>query len=652
MGLKDKVSDFQNNMLYKGAMAAKDADPGDLVSKSVAAVSKFSENAAVIMKGLDTAAIQHELTLRDNDKKVLALKTEMMNMMEVLLEYVLRPSSSHDMKRTVYNLRTMKDSEKVDPNGTTLEGRMQSIVKDAEQDVRNCSAPCEEYMKKKFVGKLFDGSRWEGRLAAFSDAFSTRRVKFSFALSVRTAQGVDKVQQTLIGIAANVSTGSGSAAMLLLFRQLESPKERELQKWIADNGGAEAVSRNEKVNRFRPLPLFKELQSKMTDIKGVMPVKGETTDTLMLATRTELRENIDSSLVRDRQQFNRKFDAVQEKLLEEIKVGTWDSFFPPHLTYLQNTMGRSTDRLNNALTELTGGPHDRIKDIDLPAVWKDMKYSKEDQEMSYAVGDAAQRISRPSSPALAVASAGTDGAPPSELVPRALEARTAQHELEDRWPAFDDDGSGWISVQEANAFTSSRPPNYSVVKWLAFWAPGRCELARAMVATSAELLTFNRVRVQKYMANPTLDIIDRIIHDVRADWDDYYDDNEDLMSHFTDHIESEKLRLTKELERFGWEIDEQNTLQHTRLTEFKLIAGTGRTVPIVDGQWAIERILESIAVFMESKNLDNQATQASDLAKRCISSFVERKGTSEEILPDGPQMTDIFNFAANPRPSA
>jgi hypothetical protein len=38
--------------------------------------------------------------------------------------------------------------------------------------------------------------------------------------------------------------------------------------------------------------------------------------------------------------------------------------------------------------------------------------------------------------------------------------------------AFDDDASGWITVAEANTFTSSRPENYSAIKWLAFWAAG------------------------------------------------------------------------------------------------------------------------------------------------------------------------------------
>ncbi|KAJ7800905.1 hypothetical protein B0H14DRAFT_1684655 [Mycena olivaceomarginata] len=51
MGLKDKIRGFQNSTLYQEAIAVKDAIPDHLVSKSVAAVSKFAENSAFIMKG-------------------------------------------------------------------------------------------------------------------------------------------------------------------------------------------------------------------------------------------------------------------------------------------------------------------------------------------------------------------------------------------------------------------------------------------------------------------------------------------------------------------------------------------------------------------------------------------------------------------------
>jgi hypothetical protein len=63
------------------------------------------------------------------------------------------------------------------------------------------------------------------------------------------------------------------------------------------------------------------------------------------------------------------------------------------------------------------------------------KYSKDDQEMEDAVRDAAEGLSRAPSPALSMTTAATDDSEtlPSVLLTRALEARTAQRELEDRW---------------------------------------------------------------------------------------------------------------------------------------------------------------------------------------------------------------------------
>jgi hypothetical protein len=94
--------------------------------------------------------------------------------------------------------------------------------------------------------RLFDGLRWEARLAVFSDTFAKRKAELSLALSIHTAQGVHGVQHSLVDIEAIVKTGSDSAAMLLLFHELESPAERELRKWITDKGGPNTVSGNEK----------------------------------------------------------------------------------------------------------------------------------------------------------------------------------------------------------------------------------------------------------------------------------------------------------------------------------------------------------------------------------------------------------------------
>lgn len=38
--------------------------------------------------------------------------------------------------------------------------------------------------------------------------------------------------------------------------------------------------------------------------------------------------------------------------------------------------------------------------------------------------------------------------------------------------AFDDDATGFISIKEVNMFSSSRPENWTLTSWLAYWAAG------------------------------------------------------------------------------------------------------------------------------------------------------------------------------------
>ncbi|KAK6988183.1 hypothetical protein R3P38DRAFT_2804896 [Favolaschia claudopus] len=499
--IKDRLSGFENSTLFQGATALKNADPGHLISESVAAVSKFAENSARIMKGLDVVkqihpyigivalafqtAIQLELGRRERDKKVISLKTEMMKMMEILLD-----------------LKGIKDPKRLDPNGTTLEGRMQSIVVRAEQDIRDCSASCEKYMEKKFIVKLFD-TRWDGRLAAFSDLFAERSKEFSIALSLHTAQGVDTIQETLVGLQITAKNNNNSSAMLLLFKRLESPEVGELQNWIKEKGGPEIVAGNEK--------LFKELQSKMKDMKEAMPKSGETqtTEMLIFSVRQAMRESIDISLARDRKHFDQTFNGMQVKLDEMKKF-----------------VGHSTDR----------GPHDRIRDTDIHDVWKEMHWrgSVKARHFIVAVQDHfLHKYSREDERLDAVNRATTAEDPP---------ARPVEGELEDRWAVR----FAILCARYAKAIENVRS---------------------CMVAVSAEVLPCNRARVDKYMSNGSLTTVDIIVRTVLAKWDNYYDDDQALMSNFTDYITAEQTRLITNLDRFEWELDD-NTLP--------LIAGTGR----------------------------------------------------------------------------
>jgi len=48
-------------------------------------------------------------------------------------------------------LKDVKDVDRVDPNGTTIKGRMQEISKATEADIVACSNACDVYSKKKLI---------------------------------------------------------------------------------------------------------------------------------------------------------------------------------------------------------------------------------------------------------------------------------------------------------------------------------------------------------------------------------------------------------------------------------------------------------------------------------------------------------------------
>ncbi|KAJ7731256.1 hypothetical protein B0H16DRAFT_1329395 [Mycena metata] len=517
------------------------SDPRD----SGISVSRFKAKAEFLQKSLDAlkdlhpfisvvvlpfqAAMQMEITQKENDNKVVALKTEMMKMIEVLLE--LRP----------------------DPHHGSLEARMKNTLNQTAQDIRNCSAMCDEYVKKTRICELLCGIRWDPVFAFYSDVFLKHRGDFSLAFAIYTAQGVENAQRALTEIETLIKKGENRAAMLDLFSRIKSPKEKELQEWISQNGGPEKVSENEN--------LFKQLLDKMKDVSEARREDKKEPAELMGQVRLEMKEDIEESLHHEREHFDRKFEAVQE----------------------------STTRI---LDELKRGPYTLIQNDDLRTIWNDMAWQGSVKALDFVVAvqdyffQKYSEENRKMKDTLST-NVGTE----------VWEARSGEREVEERWvtqyitlarvrpilEAFDADASGWISIHETNVFSSSSPTNYNIVKWLVFWAEGfrilcgryakRIQNLRAhMVKISVNVQPTNHARVRQYMDNRYWDVIDFIVNNVLAEFDAHYHDedeeDEDLISNFADHVESQEARLTEMLEVFHWEIDANNTLQ--------LIAGTGR----------------------------------------------------------------------------
>jgi hypothetical protein len=141
--------------------------------------------------------------------------------------------------------------------------------------------------------------------------------------------------------------------------------------------------------------------------------------------------------------------------------------------------------------------------------------------------------------------------------------------------AFDDDATGWVSVNEANHFTSSRPKDWSLSRWIAYWAAGWhstvwayqnkiCGVLQAMLGTLGSVLHSNRVLADGYLADATFTKIDLLLRAVTPTTN--YD--LDLDQKMQPYVREEESRLEQNLRSVAWEIDDANTLS--------LVTGPGR----------------------------------------------------------------------------
>ncbi|KAG8806128.1 hypothetical protein FRC19_007457 [Serendipita sp. 401] len=321
-------------------------------------IKSFAESSKVIMNALDSvsqihpvisvvvlafkAVITLELKRRSNDQKVIAIKLKMKDMVSVLLD-----------------LRSIKDPQQTAPDGTTIEGRMQDLMKRIAEDINKCGNACDTYTKKHVIVKVLKSPIWEGRLAEYGDLFDTHRKEIQFAISLHTTLGVEEANVKLENLGETLKSIEEGMNMLKLFRMLDSPGEKELLKIVERNGGAEAYLEDEK--KLNDLASSKscQLQNKQGVIDNVK--LGEV--------KQSLKEDVDKSL-------NFNLTIFQKKLELQITQFT---------LAMDHTVRRETDRV---ISVITSGPHDRVVDKvghqqtplrhgspivqDLHLIWKEM----------------------------------------------------------------------------------------------------------------------------------------------------------------------------------------------------------------------------------------------------------------------------------------
>ncbi|KAF9447894.1 hypothetical protein P691DRAFT_705890 [Macrolepiota fuliginosa MF-IS2] len=535
------------------------------------AISGFAESVKVVMNGLDALGQVHpfvgvavvafklvvtlDLTRRENNQKVMAVKIQMQQMM-----------------CTLFQLRRIKDQDEVGPDGMILKDRLQPLMERIARDIKECGSACDVYLKKSFIAKTLKSKIYEGRLADYAAKFMDYRDQLDKDLTVHIALGVDAANEKLDTQSIKLQTIEEKLDLLSnVFRKLDTPREREVLEFIEQNGGPKTViERNDLVQN-----LVKKSGETVASLADKSLTSKSDVDSVKEKLKKELAEDVDVLFKRNYTLFDRKLEIQSRNIADALeKQGQY------------------------IVSVLSSGAHEKIKDIDLQNLWREMgwKGSVKARHFVLALRDyftdqfttgtplpkaGGNFTIQAPSPTLTSMDHWTIMAPPSlpGLVDDqwALEYINVAH-LQSILEAIDDDGTGFISIKEANTFAIERPKGWSLLHWIAFWAKGwEMNLAdyenkmflilQEMDKLHQNVLKENRYYVDTYLRHYAITGIELVLRSVKTS-KEYPQVCHELVSLTEAYAGGEEERLRKNLENIGYDMDSAATVT--------LITGPGR----------------------------------------------------------------------------
>ncbi|KAH9913469.1 uncharacterized protein BXZ73DRAFT_106942 [Epithele typhae] len=521
-------------------------------------ISKLSESLPTIVKALEDVSKIHpfiagaagryafkvviELNLKraDNDRKIGVLFGQMRDTMEALLQ-----------------LRTIRDEDSKGPGGVTIKARLQNLVIQTATDIKACANVCDTYLKTRSVVKVIMSGSWDDTLRGHIDLFIERRREFMFALAMHTGKGVDRANRKLDVLEAKLD------AVLEYFQKATTPEQLELAAIVAKRGGPEKVMQDDAI--LQELLYYNV---------------GPDSDAAKGAGRDGETEAEELALV-----FDRKFRIQQRELMEEVR----------------RAVHHEGDRV---IAAMNAGAHDRIFDPEIHAIWKEMSWPGHVKSRHFVLAlrdyyrqiimDKKRRarteltwIPKGASRQFVTALRDRYRAQVEHRMKRQQGDDPARVSDQDEWAlewinmnrlqaiaeAFDDDASGFVTIAEVNTFTSSRPKEWSLPHWLAYWAIGWqiastryrdevVEMGSKMFAIRSQIHPANRSAVDKYLR-----LVWKRVCTLTSSLATTYQ-SEALDERFKSYVDGEEQRLREGLETAKYKIDEVETLA--------LITGPGR----------------------------------------------------------------------------
>ncbi|KAF5335075.1 hypothetical protein D9611_010859 [Ephemerocybe angulata] len=560
------------------------------------AIQSVNEKGKAIVKGLQALGQVHpfvgvavgafvlvvtmDMTRRENDRKVVVVRMKMQEMIMVFFE-----------------LRHVKSSSDRGSDGITVLDRLLPVMQQIAKDIKACGSACDAYVKKGFLMKTVKAGTYENRLSEFCNVFDDHRRTVELAMSVHISLGVDAANDKLDDQHHRLKDIERKIDMLAFFRKFDTPREKDIHRFIDSHGGAKACISNDEA--------LEELVLRSGEL-SVARISGKDTgrksnDLPQLRKRLfkELQEDVDELFSRNMVLFERKLEMQNKQLTDALHQES-----------------------SHIISTLLSGAHDRIIDPDLQKIWKDMgwKGSVKARHFVLALHDyytdranQQQSARRFTSSVDRLSTSPLSSSPKSPSRPSSAKspstAMTFKQRQDDQWAlayinaayvqpileAVDDDGTGFVSVKEVNTFVESRPEGWSLPTWIAFWAVGWqasiskykgqiYTLIQTMFQVLEHVLPSNRRAIDEYLFHASFWRIELLLRSTRSINFKVMTDPD--LARFTEaYSTAEEERIDANLKDVAYELD------------------TPATVSLVTGEGRIERYIFPLLYLLLKRHL-------------------------------------------------
>ncbi|KDR73637.1 hypothetical protein GALMADRAFT_142100 [Galerina marginata CBS 339.88] len=457
-------------------------------SELTIAINTFTETVNVVLDGLVALGNVHpvlgvaifafhsvislDLTRRDNNRKVIAVKLQMQNMM-----------------CTMFQLRKIKHLHVEEAERDRQASQLQRLVKGIADDIIACGSDLNYYMDRKLVSKLINAKVYERRFADHIDTFTQRRSQLQSTITAYIAAGVDAANMAIANVGSKVAVVDTKldAIAQAIFRKLDTPREHEVLTFLDKNGGAQKC-----INKDELLLILLSKAGETLQEKNSPVLIGEEMMQLRRTLGMELAGDLEETLAKNQTRFE-KLLTVQNTNLERMsdQIEEQGQKMQDHRTKLEKIVNTSLLILEEGkIIKKAVVPFApvKLKDAELQQIWDRMCLKRSVKAKTFVLTFRDHLIidrSVPPTPRPA-ASSTLHPETSSLLLSSAVlaQAQTNPEDDRDLWvlkyidaahvhpivEAMDEDGSGFISVQEANKFALARPAG--LLQWIAYWAAG------------------------------------------------------------------------------------------------------------------------------------------------------------------------------------